>query len=54
MRLCFIDLMPWDYDADTPYERPLGGMQSAACHLAGALAASGHEVTLATHTTRPA
>ena len=54
MRLCFIDLMPWDYDADTPYERPLGGMQSAACHLAAALAAAGHEVALATHTTRPA
>ena len=54
MRLCLIDLMPWDYDADTPYERPLGGMQSAACHLAAALAAAGHEAALATHTTRPA
>jgi glycosyltransferase involved in cell wall biosynthesis len=58
MRLCFIDLMPWDYDADTPYERPLGGMQSAACHLAAALAATwhdgGHEIALASHTTRPA
>jgi glycosyltransferase involved in cell wall biosynthesis len=54
MRLCFIDLMPWDYDADTPHERPLGGMQSAACHLAAALAAAGHEVALATNTTRPA
>jgi glycosyltransferase involved in cell wall biosynthesis len=54
MRLCFIDLMPWDYDADTPYERPLGGMQSAACHLAAALAGAGHEVALATHTTQPA
>jgi glycosyltransferase involved in cell wall biosynthesis len=54
MRLCFIDLMPWDYDADTPFERPLGGMQSAACHLAAALAAAGHEVALATRTTRPA
>jgi glycosyltransferase involved in cell wall biosynthesis len=53
MRLCFIDLMPWDYDADTPYERPLGGMQSAACHLTAALAAAGHEVALATRTTRP-
>jgi len=63
VRLCFVDLMPWDYDADTPYERPLGGMQSAACHLTAALAATlngatlngeGHEIALATHTTRPA
>lgn len=54
MRLCLIDLMPWDYDADTPDERPLGGMQSAACHLAAALATAGHDVALATHTTRPA
>ncbi|UEM02111.1 glycosyltransferase [Skermanella rosea] len=53
MRLCFVDLMPWDYDADTPYERPLGGMQSAACHLAAALARQGHEVALATRTGRP-
>ena len=53
MRLCFVDLMPWDYDADTPYERPLGGMQSAACHLAAALAKRGHEVALATRTGRP-
>ena len=45
MRLCFIDLMPWDYDADTSYERPLGGMQSAACHLAAALAAGQVEGT---------
>src|SRR5688500_12531896 len=54
MRLCFVDLMPWDYDADSPYERPLGGMQSAACHLTAALAAAGHDVALATHTSRPA
>src|SRR5690349_4128235 len=54
MRLCFVDLMPWDYDADSPYERPLGGMQSAACHLSAALAAAGHDVALVTHTARPA
>jgi glycosyltransferase involved in cell wall biosynthesis len=53
MRLCLVDPLPWDYDADTPLERPLGGMQSAACHLAAALADLGHEVALATHTTRP-
>jgi glycosyltransferase involved in cell wall biosynthesis len=53
MRLCFVDLFPVDYDADTPYERPLGGMQSSAGYLAAALAEHGHDVTLLTHTSRP-
>jgi glycosyltransferase involved in cell wall biosynthesis len=53
MRLAFIDPTQLDYTAATPRERPLGGMQSAACYLAGALAARGHDVTLLTRTTTP-
>ncbi|HEV7369367.1 glycosyltransferase family 4 protein [Arenibaculum sp.] len=53
MRILFADLAAWDYDVDTPGERALGGMQSAACHLAVALAADGHDVALLTGTARP-
>jgi glycosyltransferase involved in cell wall biosynthesis len=53
MRILLADLASWDYDVDTPHERALGGMQSAACHLAVALSAEGHEVALLTGTSRP-
>lgn len=53
MRLLFADLVSWDYDVDTPWQRPLGGIQSAACYLAAALAAAGHEVAMLTNTSRP-
>lgn len=46
MKLAFLDSSGWDYDVDTPYQRPLGGSQSAMCYLAEALAARGHEVWL--------
>ncbi|MEX1107272.1 MAG: glycosyltransferase family 4 protein [Dongiaceae bacterium] len=49
----FLDVHPWDYHAGTPWLRPLGGTQSAACYLAAALAARGHRVALSTHTTEP-
>ena len=49
----FLDVHPWDYHAGTPWLRPLGGTQSAACYLASALAARGHRVALSTHTTEP-
>jgi glycosyltransferase involved in cell wall biosynthesis len=53
MRIAFLDRMPWDYRVDTPDERPLGGSQSALCHLARALAAQGHAVRVVTMTTAP-
>jgi glycosyltransferase involved in cell wall biosynthesis len=42
----FIDADAFAYDPDTPFERPLGGSQSAACYLAPELAKLGHRVTL--------
>lgn len=53
LSIVFLDPHPWDYHADTPLQRPLGGTQSAACHLAASLAARGHRVALSTHTTEP-
>jgi glycosyltransferase involved in cell wall biosynthesis len=53
MRLAFLDRMPWDYRVDTPEQRPLGGSQSALCHLARALAGQGHAVRMVTMTTAP-
>jgi len=53
LSIVFLDPHAWDYNADTPNRRPLGGTQSAACHLAAALAARGHRVALSTHTTEP-
>jgi glycosyltransferase involved in cell wall biosynthesis len=53
MNWVFFDLIPWDYDVETPLLRPLGGSQSALCYLAAALAKRGHTVTTFTGTTRP-
>src|SRR4051812_42975789 len=53
MNVVFLDLIGWDYDVATPYERPLGGSQSAACYLAEELARQGHRVTLLSGTPRP-
>ena len=48
--LCFVDMMGLpDYDCDTPYERPLGGTQSALCYYAEHLAQAGHTVTVLNH-----
>lgn len=46
MKIAFLDASGWDFTLDTPYERPLGGSQSALCYLAEAMAALGHEVRL--------
>jgi glycosyltransferase involved in cell wall biosynthesis len=47
MDIVFVDATSWAYDPDSPFERPLGGSQSAVCHLAPELAKLGHRVTLA-------
>jgi len=49
MRLALVDFTPWDYDGDTPYERPLGGSQSALCYLTEQLARDGHDVLVLNH-----
>jgi len=46
MRILFIDRISWDYTLQTPYERPLGGSQSALCYLAAHLSQRGHHVSL--------
>ena len=44
LRIGFLDFSGWDFHVLTPEALPLGGSQSAACHLARALAAQGHSV----------
>ena len=46
MKLAFLDDSKLDYTPQTPFDRPLGGTQSAAAYLTAALAARGHEVAL--------
>ncbi|WP_448527943.1 O-linked N-acetylglucosamine transferase family protein [Parathermosynechococcus lividus] len=46
MRILFIDRISWDYTLQTPYERPLGGSQSALCYLADHLSQRGHQISL--------
>lgn len=53
MRVAFIDTINWDYTPLTPLERPLGGIQSALCYLASALAARNHQVILINRCQKP-
>src|SRR6266545_1466020 len=53
MRIVFLDFIDWDYNVQTPYERPLGGTQSIACYLAEALARVGEEMIFLTYTRSP-
>jgi glycosyltransferase involved in cell wall biosynthesis len=53
MNIAFVDSIGWDYDVSTPYERPLGGSQSALAYLAAELARRGARVTLYSGTSRP-
>jgi hypothetical protein len=52
MNLVFLDPKDWDYDVSAPFERPLGGTESALCYLVIELARRGHRVTLLTGTSR--
>ncbi|MBJ7416584.1 MAG: glycosyltransferase, partial [Niveispirillum sp.] len=53
MRLAFLDTTFGDYTPQTMQAAPLGGVQSAACYLAVALARMGVDVTLVNGTTAP-
>jgi glycosyltransferase involved in cell wall biosynthesis len=53
LNIAFYDSVGWDYDVSTPYERPLGGSQSALAYLAVELARRGASVTLFCGTSRP-
>lgn len=53
MRIAFADFCGWDFHAGSVDLVPMGGSQSAACHLARALAREGHEVLLLSSTSSP-
>ncbi len=53
MKIAFVDLIEWDYNVETPYQRPLGGSQSALCYLSAMLAADGHSVALINGVSKP-
>ena len=46
MHIVFIDPTGWQYTVETPYERGIGGSQSALCYLAAELARLGHSITI--------
>lgn len=48
MKIAFLNPFNVDYDPDTPYQRPIGGTESAVAYLSAALAKLGHEVTIIT------
>jgi glycosyltransferase involved in cell wall biosynthesis len=54
MKIGFINHAPLIYDVATPYEKPLGGSESAMCYLSAALAKRGNEVTLFTRLAKSA
>jgi glycosyltransferase involved in cell wall biosynthesis len=53
MRIAFLDPAFLDYTVETPYERPLGGSQSAICYLAVELVRLGHSVAVVNGTATP-
>ena len=53
MRFLFIDPIDFSYGPKTPYQRPLGGMQSSIVYLAQALGEVGHSVIVLNHIEAP-
>jgi len=53
MKIAFLDGSHLAYGAATPFQRPLGGTQSAVCYLAASLARRGHDVTLFNNSREP-
>ena len=53
VRIAFGDFGGWDFHVGSVDCIPLGGAQSAACHLARALVREGHDVFLISNTTAP-
>ena len=52
-RILFVDASTGDYAPDTPYQRALGGSQSALCYLAEQLASDDREIFLMNRISRP-
>jgi len=53
MRICFIHRTVNDYTVETPYQRGIGGTESALCYVSVGLAKLGHSVSLLTNTSAP-
>lgn len=53
MRIAFADFSGWDFHAESVDVMPMGGSQSAACHLARCLVREGHEVFLISSVSSP-
>lgn len=53
MRVLIIDPVDFPYGPRTPYERPLGGMQSAVVYLAHAIGKAGHTVVVLNNIEQP-
>jgi len=53
MRIAFADFCGWDFHAQSVDVMPMGGSQSAACHLARCLAKDGHKVFLISSVSSP-
>jgi glycosyltransferase involved in cell wall biosynthesis len=53
MRIVFIHRTVNDYTVETPYQRGIGGTESALCYLCIELAKLGHSVSLHTNTSDP-
>lgn len=53
LRIAFADFCGWDFHAQSVDVLPMGGSQSAACHLARGMAREGHEIFLISSTSSP-
>jgi glycosyltransferase involved in cell wall biosynthesis len=53
MRIVFVHRTVNDYTVETPYQRGIGGTESALCYVSVELAQRGHSVSLLTSTSAP-